>query len=79
MVDEVKEAPAPAQPAIGIVDLRNLLAIVELASRRGAFLPKEFGPIGETYNKVEAFLASTEPPAQAPEATAPEATNSSGG
>jgi len=70
MADETTTASpeAPQPPSLSIDDLRNLLAIIDLASKRGAFLPKEFGPIGEVYNKVDAFLAST---VQAPPAAPP--------
>lgn len=55
------ETEAPAAPALGINDLKNLLMIVDLATKRGAFQPKEFSLIGDVYNRVDAFIASTTP------------------
>ena len=53
---------ATAEPvSITITDIRNLLAIIDVASKRGAFHTKEFGAISEVYNKVELFVSSQEP------------------
>ena len=53
---------ATAEPAtISIVDIKNLLAIIDFAAKRGAFHAKEFGAISEVYNKVESFVSSQEP------------------
>lgn len=47
-----------AASSLNVNDLKNLLTIVDIASKRGAFTPKEFGPIGEVYNRVDAFLTA---------------------
>lgn len=52
-------ADAPQGPGLGINDLKNLLMIVDLATKRGAFQPKEFSLIGDVYNRVDAFIEST--------------------
>lgn len=44
--------------SLSVNDLKNLLTIVDVASKRGAFTPKEFGAIGEVYGKVDAFLTA---------------------
>ena len=49
------------EPTLSIADIRNLLAIIDVASKRGAFQTKEFVAVGEIYAKVEAFLDSKEP------------------
>ena len=49
-------------PSLNISDLKNLLLIVDAASKRGAFSAKEFTAIGEVYGKVEAFIAASSPP-----------------
>lgn len=49
----------PPGPGLGINDLKNLLMIVDLATKRGAFQPKEFSLIGEVYNRVDAFIEAT--------------------
>lgn len=53
------ETEAPNAPALSINDLKNLLMIVDLATKRGAFQPKEFSLIGDVYNRVDAFIAAT--------------------
>jgi endonuclease I len=55
-----ENATAP-EPTLSIADIRNLLAIIDVASKRGAFQTKEFVAVGEIYAKVEAFLDSKEP------------------
>lgn len=74
----VKEAPAAAtataQPQAGaqapaadltIQDLRSIIAIIDIASQRGAFRANEMAAVGVTYNKVSAFLnkVAPQPPA----------------
>lgn len=54
MNEENKETAS----SLNVNDLKNLLTIVDIASKRGAFTPKEFGPIGEVYNRVDAFLTA---------------------
>ena len=55
------ENATATEPTLSLVDIRNLLAIIDLASKRGAFQTKEFVAIGEIYSKVEAFVDSKEP------------------
>lgn len=50
-------------PSLSVNDLKNLLAIIDVASKRGAFQTKEFGAIGEVYGRVEAFVNFTAPEA----------------
>lgn len=57
-VDGAAEAPAqqPAQAELTVQDLQSLKAIIDVASQRGAFKPNEMMTVGQTYNKLEAFL-----------------------
>jgi len=63
------EIPAAQTPQLGINDLKNLLAIVDMATRRGAFPANEMSAVGATFDRVSAFLNSLstdETPAAAP-------------
>lgn len=72
---EVKrpQADAARQPAadLTIQDLRSIVAIIDIASQRGAFRANEMAAVGVTYNKVNAFLnkVAPQPPADAPAKT----------
>tara|TARA_R110000851_G_scaffold149970_2_gene290707 strand:+ start:5747 stop:5995 length:249 start_codon:yes stop_codon:yes gene_type:complete len=63
-VEEVTEAPATpsAEQAPGadlsVQDLQALKQIIDVASSRGAFKPNEMVQIGQTYNKLDSFLAA---------------------
>ena len=56
-------------PQLSVNDLKNLLAIIDVASKRGAFQTKEFAAIGDVYARVEAFVNATLPEAPATEET----------
>jgi len=62
MTEETNQAVAPeaAPPQEGaeltITDLNNMKSIIDVASQRGAFKPNEMVLIGQTYNKLSAFL-----------------------
>lgn len=58
---EKKEAPAEQQTAgdsndLSINDLQAMKVIIDIASSRGAFKPNEMVAVGQTYNKLSAFL-----------------------
>ena len=55
---EVTEAPATQAPDLTIQDLTAIKQIIDVASGRGAFKPNEMMVIGQTYNKLEAFLGA---------------------
>ena len=48
-------------PSITINDLSLLKEIIEIASARGAFKPNEMVAVGQTYNKLSAFLQQVTP------------------
>jgi hypothetical protein len=57
---DASEAPVSneAQAAgLSIQDLRIFKEIVDVASARGAFKADEFSAIGDTYNRLNTFLA----------------------
>jgi len=63
------EAPAEV-PAVTVNDLVNVYAIIDLASKRGAFQAGELSAVGNTANRVKAFVDHV----QAQSAAADEAT-----
>lgn len=66
-VDAPAEATAPQAGAdLSVQDLQGLKTIIDVASQRGAFKPNEMMTVGQTYNKLDAFLgavtANQQPP-----------------
>jgi hypothetical protein len=47
-------------------DLQALKTIIDVASSRGAFKPNEMVQIGQTYNKLDSFLAAVAAQQQSP-------------
>jgi hypothetical protein len=45
-------------PSLTVQDLQALKAIIDVASSRGAFKPNEMVAVGQTYTKLEQFLAT---------------------
>lgn len=43
-------------PELTVVDLQNIRAIIDVASRRGAFAANEMSAVGATFNKLDSFL-----------------------
>lgn len=66
MSDEQKTQPeattapaaAPSGAELTVQDLNALKQIIDVASQRGTFKPSEMVVVGQTYNKLEAFLAA---------------------
>jgi len=60
MSEETQAAPAAeAQaeaPNVTVNDLANVYAIIDLASKRGAFQASELSAVGSVANKVKAFV-----------------------
>lgn len=56
------EAPAATTesqgPDLTVQDLQAIKSIIDVASQRGAFKPNEMMTVGQTYNKLEAFLGA---------------------
>ena len=55
-VQENSEAQTPASVDLNINDLNTLKNIIDLASSRAAFKPPEMAVVGQTYNRLVAFL-----------------------
>jgi len=65
--DVTPEQQQPA-PQLSIADLQNLRAIVDLASRRGAFGAAEASSVGAVFDRLNTFLNAVAPADQAPAA-----------
>ena len=48
--------PALDQVTLTLEDLSAVLSIVDVATQRGAFRPKEFTTVGKVYEKISNFL-----------------------
>ena len=53
-----KEDEIAKGPDLTIQDLSAIKSIIDVASQRGAFKPGEMVTVGQTYNKLEAFLTA---------------------
>jgi len=75
MSEEQKQAAPEAQAEqsqeLTINDLQAMKVIIDIASSRGAFKPNEMVAVGQTYNKLESFLAVVAKQAEAQKTTAP--------
>ena len=76
MSEETKAPEAPATTAeneqatgaeLTVNDLAALKQIIDVASQRGTFKPNEMVTVGQTYAKLEAFLAEIQAAQQAAE------------
>jgi hypothetical protein len=67
------QAEASAPPAVTVNDLANVYAIIDLASKRGAFQASELSAVGSVANKVKAFVDHIQAQAAAAEEAAAEA------
>lgn len=78
MTDKVEQEEQttanPAQEAadLNIQDLSAMKSIIDVASARGAFKPAEMQMVGQTYNKLSAFLDAVAKQAEAQKAQAPQ-------
>ena len=56
MSEEAQVAEAQQAPAVTVNDLANVYAIIDLASKRGAFQASELTAVGSVANKIKAFV-----------------------
>jgi len=56
MSEETQAPAAEAAPNVTVNDLANVYAIIDLASKRGAFQASELSAVGSVANKVKAFV-----------------------
>jgi hypothetical protein len=64
---QVAEAAEAAAPAVTVNDLANAYAVIDLASKRGAFQASELSAVGAVANKIKAFvdyIAAQQAPAE---------------
>ena len=57
-VAETPETSEAQGPDLTVQDLQALKSIIDVASQRGAFKPNEMMTVGQTYGKLETFLAA---------------------
>jgi len=57
MTDTVQQ-PQQESTDLTINDLNALKTIIDIASSRGAFKPNEMVAVGQTYTKLDTFLAT---------------------
>jgi hypothetical protein len=62
----VGETEAAPGPALNIKDLLEVRAVIEVASRRGAFQANELSAVGLVYDRLNNFLNAVAPPAAQP-------------
>ena len=60
-------AETQATPELTVQDLGNLRAIIDVASQRGAFRAAEMAAVGSVFNRLNDFLNTVAPPADATE------------
>jgi hypothetical protein len=65
MENQEEQTTPQAAPELTITDLQNIRAIIDAASRRGAFGASEMAEIGSVFNKLDAFLNAVAPAQQA--------------
>jgi|TARA_B110000259_G_scaffold181054_1_gene222530 hypothetical protein len=53
-----EQATEQQGPDLTVQDLQALKSIIDVASQRGAFKPNEMMTVGQTYGKLETFLAA---------------------
>lgn len=53
---QAPEAGADAPVSVTVNDLANVYAIIDLASKRGAFQAAELQAVGSVANKIKAFV-----------------------
>lgn len=53
-------APAPEQPSLSLNDLANAAQIIDVAVSRGAFRAGEAAQVGAVFNKLTAFVQTTQ-------------------
>ena len=56
--EETTTAAAASATELTINDLNAIKQIIDVASSRGAFRANEMAVVGQTYNKLESFLAA---------------------
>ena len=66
--EQTQAGPQEGGPDLNIQDLSAMKSIIDVASSRGAFKPAEMQMVGQTYNKLSAFLDAVAKQAEAQKA-----------
>jgi hypothetical protein len=66
--EQTQTGPEENGPDLNIQDLSAMKSIIDVASSRGAFKPAEMQMVGQTYNKLSAFLDAVAKQAEAAKA-----------
>jgi hypothetical protein len=66
--EQTQTGPEENGPDLNIQDLSAMKSIIDVASSRGAFKPAEMQMVGQTYNKLSAFLDAVAKQAEAQKA-----------
>lgn len=66
--EEPVDATSAESADLNINDLNAMKVIIDIASSRGAFKPNEMVAVGQTYNKLSAFLDQVAKQAEAQKA-----------
>ena len=56
MTETQDSLPSSDQVTLTLDDLSAVLSIIDVATQRGAFRPKEFTAVGKVYEKISNFL-----------------------
>jgi hypothetical protein len=56
MTENQTTLPSPDQVTLTLDDLSSVLSVIDVATQRGAFRPKEFTAVGKVYEKISNFL-----------------------
>ena len=56
MTEETQTPETAEATQLSLNDLATMKTIIDIASSRGAFKPNEMVIVGQTYNKLSAFL-----------------------
>ena len=67
----VEQEVAQDAAELNINDLTAMKTIIDIASARGTFKPNEMVAVGQTYNKLSAFLDAVAKQAEAQKAAQP--------
>jgi hypothetical protein len=70
MTQEQQTPPAQEGVTLTLEDLGSVLGIIDVATARGAFKPKEFTAVGTVYEKISKFLEQVKTTAQPEEPAA---------
>jgi len=70
MTEQTQPAGGPIPTELTIIDLQNIRAVIDVASRRGAFQAAEMEAVGTVFNKLNAFLQAVAPSVTQPDESA---------